>query len=389
MKICILNSRHTVRDTRVKRITETLSEAGHEVTIIAPSTGEVDLDVFDEKLNITFIGMDRQAQGDFEQGKKIGGLFRTLISRAQISFELFRIGLGTKADVYHCNEMDSWLVGIFFKCFGRKKVVFDVHEYYPARIAEAAAKQSVSAFLERAARRFVQFFSRFTDGLIFINGSLTNLYQFHCRHVVLRNCVRLGDFRPLVEDAGLRATFQDRTIVVHIGSLREGYGDVVLLESLAFITDPKTLFLILGGAPEGFLEEVERRGVGDKIRVIKQLPFEEMLAYLSLAEIGITLLQPRDKNMIYSLGRKFLEYIAAGIPVLAPDFPEYRSIIDRYQLGLVMDPEDPQEIAATVTRLVKDRELRQQLGDNAARAFEGELNWELESGKLMELYAGL
>jgi glycosyltransferase involved in cell wall biosynthesis len=122
---------------------------------------------------------------------------------------------------------------------------------------------------------------------------------------------------------------------------------------------------------------------------VEQIPFEEMLAYLSIADIGITPLQPRDKNTYYSLARKFLEYIAAGIPVIVSDFPEYRALVDQYDLGLTVNPEDPQEIAATVNRLVEDPSLREQLGQNALKAFDIELNWEMESVKLLDLYDGL
>jgi glycosyltransferase involved in cell wall biosynthesis len=97
-------------------------------------------------------------------------------------------------------------------------------------------------------------------------------------------------------------------------------------------------------------------------------------------------LQPIDKNTVYSLARKFLEYIAAGLPVIISDFPEYRAIVEQYDLGLLIDPERPEQIAAAVDKLAGDESYRHQLSENAARAFELELNWEMESRKLFELY---
>jgi glycosyltransferase involved in cell wall biosynthesis len=114
-----------------------------------------------------------------------------------------------------------------------------------------------------------------------------------------------------------------------------------------------------------------------------------VLEYYSVADIGISPLQPSEKNTIYSLARKILEYIAAGIPVIVSDFPGYRELVEKYELGLIVDPENPQEIAAAVNKLAENDKLRKQMGENATRAFELELNWEMESRKLFELYEQL
>ena len=386
MKICILNSVHPLQDTRLRRVAETLSEAGHEITILAPLYGEEDRIGFVEQFNISFIGIQRAAEGQFERGRSLGEVLKTIFSRVRIAADLWRLGLKTRADVYHCNEMDSWAVGILLKLWLKKAVVFDVHEYYPARVAEAAPNPRLGKWVERMVRNSFAFLSRFSDGLIFVNESIASLYKFKGPYIILRNCVRIRDFRPLPVVEDLEKTFQDRVIVVHIGNLRMGYGANALLESLEFIKNPQILFLILGGADEGFLRGVEEGGYRDQVKVINQMPLEQMLGYLALGDIGITLLQPIDKNMVYSLGRKFLEYVAAAIPIVVSNFPEYRALVDKYDLGLVVAPENPREIAAAITKLAGDPGLRDRYGNNAALAFDQELNWELESGKLIEFY---
>ncbi len=389
MKISILNSVHRISDTRVRRIAESLAEAGHEITLIAPSIADGEISQYDESLQIAFLSLMNQPQGHFQEGRSFAGIIKTILSRFRICAELFSLGGKQRADVYHCNEVDSWAVGILLAIFSKSRVVFDVHEYYPARVTDVLSGGVIGPIAEGFSRFLFNFLALFSDGLIFVNQSLVELYGYHGKHTILRNCVRKKDFYLLKTDEALKTRFQNRIIVLHIGSLREQYGPRVLLDSLAFLDDSKTLFLIIGGAAEDFIAEVEGTGQSDRIRIIDQIPFNELLGYLALADIGISPLQPSDKNTIYSLARKFLEYVAAGIPVIVSDFPEYRALVEKYDLGLVVNPEDPQEIAAAVNRLVEDQQLRVQLGENAARAFEVELNWEMESVILLELYNGL
>ena len=389
MRICILNSRHSIRDTRVKRITETLAEVGYQVTTIAPIIKEGDTAGYDEKLGINFIELDRQPRGDFTAGRSPGGILKTILSRITVSYFLFKEGLQTKADVFHCNEVDSWVIGILLAIITRSKVVFDAHEYYPARVTDVITGRWIGPIAEGLSRFLFQLFSLLSDGLIFVNQSLVDLYRCHGKIIIVRNCVRKSDFSQLSVNENLGRRYQDRVIVIHVGSLRDQYGPVALLDSLEYIKDRRILYLILGGASEYFLAQAEQKGFADQVETIKQLPFDEMLEYLAIADIGITPLQPGDKNTYYSLARKFLEYVAAGIPVIVSDFPEYKALVEKYDLGLLIDPENPQEIAAAVNRLVEDQQLRVQLGENAARAFEVELNWEVESRKLFELYDNL
>jgi glycosyltransferase involved in cell wall biosynthesis len=370
-------------------VAETLAEWGNEITIIGPPFNDGGQRLYEGSLGITVIDLKATSRGTFKSGHGALRNFQTILSRIGVSIDLFKKGLKTKADVYHCNEVDSWVVGIVLAIFTGSKVVFDIHEYYPSRVAEVISNKFVNQIVEEISSLIFYFLSLFSDALIFTNHYYAEIYKFRGVYTVVRNCVRKSDFIPLPTNENLLNKYKDRLIVLHIGPLREIYGMQALLDSLAYIQSQEILYLSLGGAPNDFILQVEDKGCSEQIEIKDYIPFKQMLEYLAIADIGISPLQPSEKNTIYSLARKILEYIAAGIPVIVSDFPGYRELVEKFELGLVVDPENPQEIAAAVNKLARDEKLRSQMGENAARAFEIELNWEMESRKLFELYEKL
>ena len=67
------------------------------------------------------------------------------------------------------------------------------------------------------------------------------------------------------------------------------------------------------------------------------------------------------------------------------NFPEYKNLNDKYQVAILIDKPEPQLIAEAVNKLLNDENLYQQLSNNALLA-KNELNWQLESKKLLDIY---
>jgi glycosyltransferase involved in cell wall biosynthesis len=80
------------------------------------------------------------------------------------------------------------------------------------------------------------------------------------------------------------------------------------------------------------------------------------------------------------------EYMAAGIPVIASDFPLWREIIEGNQCGLCVDPLDPKAIAASIDKLINNRDLARRMGENGRRSIVDSFNWSIEEKKLLEFY---
>ena len=80
------------------------------------------------------------------------------------------------------------------------------------------------------------------------------------------------------------------------------------------------------------------------------------------------------------------EYMAAGLPVIASDFPLWREIIERAGAGLLVDPESPRQIAEAIEWILTNEKEAEQMGQRGREAVLSEYNWEKEEEKLLQLY---
>ena len=83
------------------------------------------------------------------------------------------------------------------------------------------------------------------------------------------------------------------------------------------------------------------------------------------------------------------EYMAAGIPVIASNFPLWREIVEGNECGLTVDPLDPQAIADAIGFLITHSEHAAEMGRRGRRAVERKYNWDGEAKKLTDLYERL
>ena len=86
-----------------------------------------------------------------------------------------------------------------------------------------------------------------------------------------------------------------------------------------------------------------------------------------------------------SFGIVLLEAMAAGLPVVASDIHGYKRVVQRNVTGLLVEPKDPDALAAAIERLICEPALRQRLGEAGARRAP-EYDWTHVTAQLVELY---
>lgn len=91
-------------------------------------------------------------------------------------------------------------------------------------------------------------------------------------------------------------------------------------------------------------------------------------------------------NHLDAQPNKMFEYMSAGIPVIASDFPLWREVVDSNNCGICVNPESPAEIAAAIGFIISNPEKAEEFGMNGLKAVRNKYNWQVESDKLLGVY---
>ncbi|HEU4864490.1 MAG TPA: glycosyltransferase, partial [Candidatus Limnocylindria bacterium] len=86
---------------------------------------------------------------------------------------------------------------------------------------------------------------------------------------------------------------------------------------------------------------------------------------------------------------KLFQYMAAGLPVVASDFPQVREVVVGAGCGVVVDTRRPAEIARGINALLADPESARAMGERGRRAVEERFNWATSARALLDVYRRL
>lgn len=293
------------------------------------------------------------------------------------AFVALKLSLEQRADVYHFHDPELIPSGLILKLLG-KRVIYDVHEDYPRQVF---VKSWIPEYLRKPVSMFVDFFerisSRLFDGIIVANDSHKERFP-EDRRMVISNFPSLEYFDELMKP---RESPSEQPVAIYSGLLsrKRGIGQVVEAFSLL---EGVELWLVGGFEERSFREEIEKKA-SSNVRILGIKPFEEVVTLLRRATIGLScfLPQPLYLNLVPT---KIFEYMAAGIPLVASDFPIYREYING--CGLLINPQDPEEIAGAVKKLLGNPELMRNMGIEGQRRIKEIYNWEQEAQKLKGFY---
>lgn len=163
----------------------------------------------------------------------------------------------------------------------------------------------------------------------------------------------------------------DGFVIGWAGSFRPFHALDQLVHAVAAVGDGT--LLLVGDGPERSRIELLAADLGVRARFTGLVPHHDLPRMLSAMDVGVVLARP-DEPFHYS-PLKVAEYLAAGLPVIAPAVPQLTDRLDGERNAAFVKPGDVEGLAAILRSLGADPDRRRRL---AAGARDAATDWSWE-----------
>jgi len=183
----------------------------------------------------------------------------------------------------------------------------------------------------------------------------------------------------------------NRRVIVSVGRLVHRKGQDKLIEAMPEVLKkyPDAVLLLVGQGPiKSMLDKLIRHhGLENHVIFTGRIQFADLPKYIQLGEIFA--MPSRDRFFgleVEGLGIVYLEASACGVPVIVGKSGGAPDAVIENKTGLTVDGTNPKEIAEAVCKLLSDKKLAKQMGDEGRKWVVENWRWEIWSDKFNKLF---
>lgn len=293
--------------------------------------------------------------------------------------------LRLRATLYHLHDPELIPIGLALKAMG-KRVVFDFHEDVPVQTLH---KCWIPRLLRRPVSKAVdvtqRVTTRFFDGLVAATPTIAGKFN-HPKVETVCNY-------PIVDHTppGQSVPYSKRANrIVYVGGVTRTRGIEQLLDALALLPESLNARLTLIGPFQPASDEavMRNRPGWERTDYLGYCDRDRIAEELAKARVGMVNLLPIP-NYVDCLPVKLFEYMAAGLPVVASNFPILKEIVESGGCGLCVDPSNVDALAAAISRLLNNPQQAEAMGNRGREAVAERMNWNREASRLLKFYADI
>lgn len=283
-----------------------------------------------------------------------------------VALRLYRLLRANRYDILHLYGLKADSLGrILGKLSGHKRILGGLRSKYPSGI-----KKPWTLWLDRLTFGLsLGYVSNSQAAIDFLAAHGYDRRKFWLIH----NGIDIKPFygRSEAEKEAIRQEYDlplDRLIITCVANLRSPKGHEYLIQALSELKNegPDFLTLLVGdGLLHGKLEELVRElGLEKQVRFLGSKDREEIPKILAITDIFVL------PSLWEGLPTAIIEAMAAGCPVVATAVAGTPEVVVDCETGFLVNSRDPEALGQKMAKLLKDSQLRQEMGQAGMKRIE-------------------
>ncbi|MBU0686420.1 MAG: glycosyltransferase family 4 protein [Candidatus Margulisbacteria bacterium] len=268
------------------------------------------------------------------------------------------------------------IAGHYLGKIKKTPVVVNVQDLIPQGIIDIGLLKN--KFLIKLSKMMERFVYQKADYLtVPSDGHVTYLLKKGAapgRAATVHNWVDVNIIKPAAKTNAFSQQYKlgNKFIVSFAGTIGFGQGLSVVIEAAEILRNqPDILFVLVGDGVEK--KKLQDRAESKHLNNVLFIPTQPVSIYPQILHASdVCLVTLRKELTTPTVPGKLASILAAGKAVITslPLGGDTPKIVDKFQCGICVKPDDSQELAKAVLKLYNNRQLGEQMGLNGRRAAE-------------------
>ena len=321
-KIIISVTNDLITDQRVHKVATSLHNKGHYVLLIGKNGDPI----CPRKYNLH----------RFKVFFSSGFLFYLEFNVKLFCFLLFK-----KFDILLANDLDTLLSNLIVSKIRRKKIVYDSHELF-SEVPELNKRpfvKNVWLMIEMVCLPNIIY--SYT-----VSPSIAKYYhkKYGSNMSVIRNF-------PIYRIKKSNESNNKIKKIIYQGAINKDRGIELMIESMVYV-DAVLWIIGSGDIIQDIISKVTRLSLENKVKFVGKVHYDALFDITNTCDLGLSFEEDTCLAYRYSLPNKIFDYINAEIPVLISDLPEFKKVINKFNIGMCLSSRKPVDVACQINKIL-------------------------------------
>jgi glycosyltransferase involved in cell wall biosynthesis len=353
IRVNFLSNGHFINDDLIYyRYAVTLAKSGIEVKIFARNINNMKEFKFS---SVTLYGIVPENTNRF-------------LRLLYYPFKIFIASLRHPADIYIICTPALLPLGIIYKIL-RKRVIYNAQENFQVKFLD---RDWIPRWMIGFLSKMEKFLGNKMDGIIVTDSISAENYEAS-KSIVLPNYPIYDDI--LNDEMSIGDNYNNKKIfkMVYIGGISKSRGLEIFRKLIKKL--PENFYIHLYGR---FSSKKEEESILNEKRIIYHgyMDHKELMLKIREYDLGLCIFENTPAYRYCAENTtKLFEYMKSGLPVVVSNFPGLRKMVETENCGIVVDPDDIDEMAYLIQDIAKDSVRLNKMRENSYKAFLTKYSW--------------